>query len=48
MEYALLNLILEFVYNGLPAQIDFKKEAQKIVVEDVEKVLKIECQITLN
>ncbi len=48
MEYALLTSMLESVRNGLRAETGFNKEAWKIAVEDVKKVLKVEREVIVD
>ena len=48
MEFVLLISMLESVHNGLQAESGFKKEACKIAVEDIKKVLKNKCKIIID
>lgn len=48
MEYTLLISMLESVRNRLRVETGFKKEAWKIAVEDVKKVLKVKRKVTVD
>lgn len=40
--------ILVSIYNELQVKTDFKKQAQKIAMEDIQKILKVEHKVIID
>lgn len=48
IEFTFLTSVLEFVLNGLQAELGFKKEDWKTAVKDVKKVFKNERKVIVD